>query len=271
MDDQVADVINKTEPDKTENQDNVQPKRRKGWVWALAIIAIIILIPVLVIGYLGFIPGVSALMGSNKPRDLGVEWTVADYESYQSRTGGKFLNYADAPDNPHQPGKKIIFAGGKEIDVALTQEEITATINSVGWTWMPISNAQVRFGEGTVEVSGNLKLNQIVNFVNFIGGVGYNQDSINNAISWASRLAGNPPIYVKAATKVTNNQLALDVQEVQVGRFTAPKAIASKVLNVGASNAINRTPEFDAKSVTFSSGNMNFSGTTPTLVYVKTD
>jgi len=38
---------------------------------AIAIGALVI-IAVLVLGYLGFVPGVSNIFGSNKPRDLGV-------------------------------------------------------------------------------------------------------------------------------------------------------------------------------------------------------
>lgn len=35
----------------------------------------IIVVAVLVLGYFGFVPGVSDLMGTNKPRNLGVSYS----------------------------------------------------------------------------------------------------------------------------------------------------------------------------------------------------
>ena len=47
----------------------------------LIILLIIVVGAVLLLGYLGFIPGLSTIFGSDKPRDLGVKYTYADYVS----------------------------------------------------------------------------------------------------------------------------------------------------------------------------------------------
>jgi len=39
----------------------------------------------------------------------------------------------------------------------------------------------VRFGDGTVEISGNVNAQYIPNFVNFIGSVGYPESEVNQA------------------------------------------------------------------------------------------
>ncbi|MGB9842731.1 MAG: hypothetical protein ACPLN1_00060 [Caldisericia bacterium] len=44
-------------------------------------IVIPILIIVLILGYFGFVPFVSDLMGTNKPKNLGVTFTEKDFES----------------------------------------------------------------------------------------------------------------------------------------------------------------------------------------------
>jgi hypothetical protein len=257
-----------TTVDKTETKP--EPKRRRKWPWVVSVLILVfIVVPIIVLGYLGFIPGLSSLMGATKARDLGVRYSEADYISYQTKTGGQFLDYANAPASAINPAKKTIFADPKYMDVNLTQEEITATINLAGWSRMPITNAQVRFGDGTVEISGNIKMDQISNFVSFIGGVGYNQSDIDKALGWGKRLVGSPPIYVRANASVTNNVLSMQVEQVQIGRFNAPLDIASKVLNTGTVNAMNGTYGFNAGSVSFSNGQLHFAGTSPTAVYVK--
>jgi hypothetical protein len=256
----------------TVDEPEVKPsvKKRRKWPWVVGtLVLIFIVIPVFVLGYLGFVPGLSSLMGATKARDLGVRYTEADFISYQTKTGRQFLDFANAPDNPLKPGKKTIFADSKPQDTFTTQEEITAAINLVGWSWMPLTNAQVRFGDGTVEVSGNLNMDQISNFVNFIGGVGYNQSDVDKALSWGKRLAGNPPIYIKAAASVTNNVLDMNIEQVKIGRFNAPRDTASKVLNTGTVNALDNTYGLNTESATFSNGQLHFVGTSPSTIYVK--
>lgn len=55
----------------------------------LAIIAGLFLLIVIsivgVLGYFGFIPGVSKIFGSDQPRDLGVTYSYADYTSYMDK------------------------------------------------------------------------------------------------------------------------------------------------------------------------------------------
>lgn len=247
-------------------------KHHKKWPWVLlAILIVFVIVPVLVAGYYGVVPVVSNVMGVKKAQDLGVRFTAADYESYKSKTGVQFADFASAPDNTAKPGKKIVFANPKQMDVSLTQEEITAAINNSGWLWMPLSNTQVKFNEGNVEVSGNLQLTYIKEFINFIGGVSYSSADIDKAVSWADKLLGGAPVYIKAATSVSNGALNLQVTEAKVARFTVPIDQAQKALQAGTNNALTRTAGLKVDSATFSAGKINFSGTAPTLIYVKSN
>ena len=67
-----------------------------------------ILVIVLIIGYLGFIPGISNLFGSNKPKDLVVKYTLADLESAKKKTNFKFTEL-----NSNLPPKDSIIFNGK--------------------------------------------------------------------------------------------------------------------------------------------------------------
>ncbi|MCR4401145.1 MAG: hypothetical protein NUV35_09835, partial [Syntrophomonadaceae bacterium] len=41
------------------------------------------------LGYVGLVPGVAGLLGSDRPRDLGVRYTAADLASGNAKTGTK--------------------------------------------------------------------------------------------------------------------------------------------------------------------------------------
>lgn len=251
-------------------EKEVKPKKKHRALLIFGIIAaIIIAVPLLVAGWFGFIPGLSNLLGAKTPVDLGVKWSAADYESYLEKTNANFIDFSEAPVNPDDPSKKIVFADPVTVtNQTFTQEELTAAINSVGWAWMPISNAQVRLSQDTVEISGNLELENIENFVNFIGGVGYDDASVKTAADWGRRLAQGAPIYLKASTSVSNNQLDFSLQDVKIGRFSVPQDIANTVVFTGSTNSINNANNFSAESATFSEGLLNFSGQYPTTVYV---
>lgn len=246
-------------------------KKSRGKLFALigVVVAIILLVPVLIAGWFGFIPGLSNILGAKDPVDLGVTWTEADYQSYLDKTNASFLDYENAPPNPEDPIKKTIFADPTTVaNQTFTQEELTAAINSIDWAWMPISNAQVRLSDNTVEISGNLELDNIEKFVSFIGGVGYDDNSVQTAADWGRRLANGAPIYLKANASVSNDVLDFSLQDVKVGRFSIPQDIANRVVYTGSSNSINNAKNFDAESVTFEDGALQFSGTYPQTIYV---
>ena len=244
-------------------------KRRHPWRMLGLIIVILILLGALVAGWFGLIPGVSSLLGANKARDLRVQYTAADLVTYQEKTVIQFLDYANAPENPNKPGKKMIFGNPKTVEgLAISQEELTAAVNSLNWRTMPLRNVQIRAGNGIVEVSGNLNAKNIAGFIKFIGGVGYSQGDVDKAASWAMRLVNNAPVYVNASVSAENDQLSFILHEAKVGRLAIPQGVAEKVLRVGLTSAITNADNYEIKSASFSNGQMNFSGTYPTTVYV---
>lgn len=230
----------------------------------------LILIIVLVAGWLGFVPGLSNIMGARTPKDLNVRWTQADFESYKTKTSTIFNDFANAPNNPDKPGKKTVFADPKTVqDLGLTQEEITAAINNLDWLWLPAKNVQVRLSEGTVEVSGNLKLGYVEEFVNFIGGVGYSEEDVSKAADYGRKLVEGGAFYAKGSASVVNNQLVFNLQKIQIGRFSVPVDVSSKVIYAGGSNGINNAQYLDVQSATVGAGVLSFTGTYPTTIYVK--
>jgi hypothetical protein len=269
------DIVNDdTEPassEKTTKIKDVKPHKKHKILKTFSILfGALLLIIILIAGWLGFVPGLSNLMGARTPKDLGVRWTQADFNSYKAKTATTFYDFATAPDNPEKPGKKTVFADPKTVqDLQLTQEEITAAINNLGWSWLPAENVQVKLSEGTMEVSGNLKLDHVEDFVNFIGGVGYSDSDVSKAADYGRKLVQGGAFYAKGSASVTNNQLAFSLQKIQIGRLSVPMDTASNVIYTGGSNGINNAKHLDVQSATVGDGALNFTGTYPTTIYVK--
>jgi hypothetical protein len=89
------------------------------------------------------------------------------------KTSIKFNDFAQAPDNPNKPGKKTVFTDPvTTTGLTLTDEELTSAGAKTDWLWMPLKNAQVKFSPGGLELSGNINVEYLDEFINFIGGVG---------------------------------------------------------------------------------------------------
>lgn len=270
--DQTEEPVDKTEDTDSEQTTNPKPKKKHTKLKIFIIVASVLLIlPILVLGWLGFVPGLSGLFGATKAKDLGVQYTQVDYTNYLEKTGVTLKDFSTAPENPERPGKYVVFADPKSFDnLTVTQEELTAAINEIDWLWMPINNAQVRLTDGVVEVSGNLNTQYANEFIGFIGGVGYSESDVAKVVSWAQKFAADAPVYINATASVQNDVLSFQLNKVQVGRFNVPMDIASTVLSTGTTNAIVNTQGLVATSAQPEQGSMRFTGQLPTTVYVKT-
>lgn len=259
------------EPIKELSNKEEKPKKKRSKVlrWVLVLVGVVLLVPLFYAAWLGFIPGLSTLLGATKPVDLGVAYTEQDLQAFYDITGQEVLDYQNAPVDP-ETGYKTIFADPEPMNIQLSQEEITARINESGWVYMPLDNVQVRLGDGNIiEVSGNVNIEALERFIPFIGGVGYSQEDVDTGLAWLKRMAGNPAVYISSVGSITNNNLDLTINEVRIGRWNAPLAEATKVLTTATENALRGTIGLNVKSATFSNGHIDFVGTAPTTVYVK--
>lgn len=254
------------------NNSNHKKGNHKKLKITLSVLAVLIILPVMFLGWLGFVPGLSTILGATKARDLGVQYTQVDYDSYIKKTNTNLQDITAAPPNPDKPGKLIIFADPKTYsNLNVTQEELTAAINEIDWLWMPIKNAQVKLSDGVVEVSGNLNTQYANEFISFIGGVGYSESDVDKAVSYAQKFAADAPIYLKATASVKNDTLSFQLENIKVGRFNVPMDIADTVLSTGTTNAILNTQNLVATAANPVDGAMLFTGELPTTIYVKSE
>lgn len=218
--------------------------------------------------YLGFIPKVSELLHTNNPKDLGIVFSEKDFKNYNSKVKATIETQ-----KPGSSSKSIEFSGSEELNVNLTQEEISARITYAKWKYTPVSNTQVKISsDGTMEVSANLEITRLGNFLSTVGVSGSSMEEINKWLEKIGKFSANPPIYIKAKAEVINNKSQIDLQSAQIGKIPLPieKVDSNSILSNFVDRIFTLVPGFYARKATFKDGVMHFEGTAPTKIIVTT-
>jgi len=225
---------------------------------------------VLYLGYLGFIPIVSNFIGANKPKDLGIKYTQENFDSYVQ----KALTKITLANTGADPAASVRYSGQISLKESFSPEDISARLNYSNWKYMPVSNTQLRINsDGSIEFSANVIMDRLPGFIAYAGLGKYSIDNVNKGLKYINLLKINPPLYIKFKAGVADNNLNLNVQTIQVGRFALPleKLGANEVLTQSAENVFSKTTGFYAKSVSFSDGQMKFEGSVPEKMEVETN
>ncbi|MFH1236570.1 MAG: hypothetical protein V1685_06600 [Parcubacteria group bacterium] len=210
-------------------------KRHRFRTFLIVLVGAIIII-VIVVGATGAwnVPGVSAIFGMNKPKDLGVKTSTEALTSLKKKIPlkitGESVNYSTASPNE-------IFSGKISVDERTTSEEITSWLNRHNGTNPPVTALQVSFIEGGMEISG--MVNQYI----------------------------HAPVYVQVMVEKTGEKsIGLDLQKAKVGLFSIPESYYDQV-EQWFENAINdrmaTVPNFSMDIVEYHDGFSYFKGTYP--------
>jgi hypothetical protein len=184
---------------KPSTQINSSHKKKKIAIIVGCALALV-LIPATALAYVGFIPGATNLMGTNTPVDLGVKYAEADFRQFQNKTLSTVSNFDGTPAAPDDksgvaPGVQLVLYGTNTVQTNVSQEELTAFLNMTPWTASPLSHSQVRFSDGTVEFSGNVKAAYVSQLIDSLYPNGTNEN-LNPLIKLAGHLY-NPAVYAK--------------------------------------------------------------------------
>lgn len=236
------------------NRKTKQPSKHPVLKWVGISLAAIFVMNILVIGWLGFVPGLSNVLGATKARDLGVSYSQSDYENYQTKSGINLVN--DAKVAPNSLSRSIV----------LTDEEATAALNNVNWRWMIMDNIQVRFSDGVIELSGKINDQKLANLDNSSE---LSSNDSKQLSSWLNRVANNAPVYIKLAGNVTDNVLSLQVKQVTIGRLNLPVAIFDDLVKSANQKTLGGNSDFRAENVKLSNGLLQFEGLVPTNLYIE--
>lgn len=226
----------------------------------------LLLIIFLIIGgltYMGIMPGLSSVFGTNKPKDLGITYTQQNFDQAKSNIK---IAYEILPSNLTGPDS-VVYEGKSEIDTALTGAEITALKNERKWKYDPLENTQIRFNDdGTTEVSASINKEKIFDYA---ASIGVSTGDIAKVREALAKIPVTPNIYVKGTFEITNNQVTnLNLSQVQIGKLSVPANIVSEnqhYLGELAEMQFNKIPEFNAQSVKVEDSQLKFKGTIPAV------
>ena len=187
---------------------------KKSGKITLIIISVIVISIILFIGFLGYIPGFSTILGANKPRDLGIKFTENDKTSARAKSQ---LIYGILPDN-NSPEMSIRRSGSRKINTTFNSAELTSLMNNRPWKYWPIEKVQLRINaDGSAELSGVVINEKLKGYAAAIGVPAKASEIITKF------LPKNPAFYVKAKTSLTENKVSeFDVQSVYLGKIPLP-------------------------------------------------
>jgi hypothetical protein len=174
----------------------------------------IFLVIVLVVGaagWFGFVPGLSDLMGSGKPKDLGVTYTQADITSLHQKNKSTFQA-------PSSGASGVTFTGQHAVNATFTSAEITAAMNEKADLY-PVTDVQFRVNaDGTAEMSGKLHMNRIDSYAR---GMGATTEQIDQVAGYLKNIPSDPPVYIKGRGEIQNNKIVImDISEATIGRIS---------------------------------------------------
>lgn len=251
---------------------------KKIHIVLLSVLGIIIL----VLGYLGLVPGLSYIMGATRAKDLGVRYTEADLRSYTEKAGVTEIDIEPTGN----PRTDLVFEGSHKVTSYSTSEELTARMNNLeSFAYNPITNQQVLIhDDGTGEISGNMRLSGIADAARSIGIPEDEVKTIERVAGAAKFLTPNPAFYAKGSVKVVNNQIEMDVSEVKFNRINIPLSKSSNevtgmAIDEGSfseiplddaedyfEKIIRRISGLDVRSLEFIDGQMYFDGSIPSTI-----
>ena len=180
----------------------------------LVVIFLFLIAAVLGLGYLGFIPGVSSLFGSDKPRNLGIAYIEADRISARGKSK---IEYGELPSNV-APEVSIVLSGSREVKLELSSAEVLALMNNRPWKNYPYRDIQVKLnGDGSAEISGVFLKDKLAAYGAYLG-------APKEAIDFAAKyLLANPVFYVKAKAALTDNKVSVfEPTAFELGRMPLP-------------------------------------------------
>jgi len=231
-------------------------------------IGAIIVVAVLVLGYFGFIPGVSNLFGSNKPVSLGTTYTSADYDNAIAKSGVQFLNKSDSISLANS---RKTYGSATAVNVDFTPSEVLALLNEKAHEPdFPIKDWQLRINQdGTGEISAVIMTDKIDDYLASHGG---SSQAVLDTIKKAGIIENELPFYFKGSVRVTNGQLSFDATSLKIGRLP----ISVDIINNNKSEIANYynthkndVPGFSCNNFNIANGKIHFDGTLPSSVSPK--
>jgi hypothetical protein len=236
----------------------------------LLVVLIIIAIAVVAgLGYLGIIPGVSRLLGADKPRDLGVTYTEADFNALVSKNHVKRVVLESAP----TVQSSFALQGSQTITNAFTDKELTARLaREEDWALNPFTDVQVKIAQDSVvEASGIVHVDRLRGYAEATGVPQDQIDAIAKGMTKYRIPQGSFPVYAKGTLSITDNKLDINLSGLTIGKIPIAETLYRGAKSSFESFVRERLTSggygsLSVKALSFANGKMTFSGTLPKVI-----
>ncbi|MEK7597306.1 MAG: hypothetical protein AAB441_01530 [Patescibacteria group bacterium] len=166
------------------------------------------------LGYMGYIPAIANLLGTNKPKDLGIRFTEQDRVEAHAKSG---VEYGTLPASTSDE-LSIQRFGRHNVDTSWSSAQASALMNNRPWKFWPYQNVQVKFNtDGSAEVSGGLNKAVVPSYAAAIG-------IPKVAVEFAMKLLPPSPVfYLKMRASLKDNHVnVFEPQNFQLNRIPLP-------------------------------------------------
>lgn len=189
---------------------------KKGWKVFIGTVVVV----VLVLGWFGFVPGLSSIMGTNKAIDLGVTYTEEDLKSAIAKSGATYEAISGDP----AANESISFSGSHEVNTSWTSAEMTALSNDRPWKYYPIKDVQIRINpDNTAEMSGVFSEKKLEGYATAIG-------TPQEVVDRLNLLPAEAAFYIKGTMALSENQVSkFDITSAKLNRLPVPPGILLSV------------------------------------------
>lgn len=247
--------------------------RLSNAIKASALAAVVLLL------YFEVMPSIAGIVSPEKPRDLGVRPTQEDLLSARSKLSIRGVRLrestAQAPPSARSTGlpwseaaaRTVDFSGSVAVRTTMSSQEITALVNSGRWKYYPVSDFQMKIGDGgLVEVSGLLRADRLYGFGEVAG---VSPETVAVVMDKLGIANSSPAFYLRGVASMAENRLRWDLQEIEIGRLTVPANLVAE--NRGRVTSLveaglNRVPGLAIRSATFDDGVLRLEGALPEVI-----
>jgi len=187
--------------------------KKSGKVF-LSVLLLLVLIVVVFLGLSGYVPGLSNILGANKPRNLGI--VFSDTDRISAREKSKLVYEALPETTPIT--QSIQRSGSRPVNNSWSSSEVTALLNNRPYRYWPVKNVQLKINnDGSAELSGILVISKIKGFAAGIGAPPIVAEMMEKY------LPPDPAFYIKAKTALSENKVSeFEIQSAYMNKISIP-------------------------------------------------
>jgi hypothetical protein len=219
----------------------------KKFIIALSVIVGVLLILFFVAGYfLGNVPIASKLLGTNKPKNLGVVINMDNAYSGIKKVNCPLTGQAvkDIMANP---------SSYTTVKATLTSDEASSLMAIGDVPNLPVRLTQIKFGpNGTFQTSGVVNTEELQKALRSSGA---SSDTIDKIMGYVKKLKYFN-FYAEGTLNITNNHLTGSVSTAKIGNISVPGDVLEKIDSGVASTVMNKLQQtgYSIRNLTISEG-----------------